>query len=114
MLILHRIVGTALVIGDHTTITILGVKAKLVRLAVESHTGANDTSCRVERLHEGGSFNLGDQITVSVLGVKGRDVRLGIAAPKDVPVHRLEIYERILADHGRVQSLDTLRNKPED
>ncbi len=115
MLILHRTVGTALVIGDNITLTVLSAKAKKVRVAVESPANATDTTCRVERVSEGESFNLlGDQITVTILGVKGRDVRLGIAAPKAVPVHRQEIYERILAEHGQVQALDTLRGKKED
>lgn len=34
-------------------------------------------------------------IKITVLGVKGNQVRLGIDAPKDVPVHRKEIYDRI-------------------
>lgn len=36
-----------------------------------------------------------DAIQVAVLGVKGSQVRLGVEAPKDVPVHREEIYRRI-------------------
>jgi carbon storage regulator len=41
------------------------------------------------------SLMIGDQITVTVLEVKGRQVRLGVNAPKEVPVHRKEVYERV-------------------
>ena len=42
-----------------------------------------------------------DTCTVRVLGVHGNNVRLGVEAPRDVPVHRLEIYERIKRDNNR-------------
>ena len=38
---------------------------------------------------------IGDEVTIKVLGVKGNQVRLGVNAPKDVAVHREEIYEKI-------------------
>ncbi len=46
----------------------------------------------------GESLMVGDDITVTVLGVKGNQVRIGVNAPRDVAVHREEIYERIHED----------------
>ena len=44
----------------------------------------------------GETLMIGDSVTVTVLGVKGNQVRVGITAPKDVSVHREEIFQRIL------------------
>ena len=43
----------------------------------------------------GETLVIGDEVTVTVLGVRGNQVRLGVNAPKDVAVHREEIYQRI-------------------
>lgn len=45
----------------------------------------------------GETLMVGDHVSVTVLGIRGNQVRIGINAPKDVPVHRQEIYDRIQA-----------------
>ncbi|MEL0082656.1 MAG: carbon storage regulator CsrA [Gammaproteobacteria bacterium] len=43
----------------------------------------------------GESVMIGDDVKISVLGVKGNQIRLGVSAPREVAVHREEIYQRI-------------------
>jgi len=49
----------------------------------------------------GDSVMIGDDVIITVLGVKGSQARVGIAAPKNVPVHREEVFERIQAIKNR-------------
>lgn len=49
----------------------------------------------------GESIKIGDNVTVTVLGVKGNQIRIGVAAPRDVTVHREEVAERIQREEER-------------
>ena len=56
----------------------------------------------------GETLVIGDDVTVTVLGIKGNQVRIGVNAPKDISVHREEIYDRIQREKAGSE------NAPED
>jgi carbon storage regulator len=55
----------------------------------------------------GETLIIGDDVVVTVLGIKGNQVRIGVKAPKDVSVHREEIFDRIRSERGEDTSADS-------
>ena len=51
----------------------------------------------------GETIVIGDNIKIVVLGIEGRQVRIGIEAPKEVAVHREEIYDKVQVEKGSLE-----------
>ncbi len=55
----------------------------------------------------GESVMIGDEVTITVLGVKGNQVRVGVNAPREIAVHREEIYQRIKREKEAQETAET-------
>jgi carbon storage regulator len=63
----------------------------------------------------GETLRIGSDVAVTVLGIRGRQVRIGVTAPKSIPVHRDELYERIqreFSPRGAARPIRTHLNRP--
>ncbi len=61
----------------------------------------------------GETLMIGNDISITVLGVKGSQVRIGVDAPKEVAVHREEIFERINAEQGETPGSPPMQDSSE-
>ncbi len=61
----------------------------------------------------GEALMIGENISISVLGVKGNQVRIGIDAPKEIAVHREEIFHKIAREHDGVEGFAKAKQKDE-
>ncbi|MHC4088349.1 MAG: carbon storage regulator CsrA [Planctomycetota bacterium] len=50
------------------------------------------------------SIMIGDDVEITIVDVRGDKVRLGITAPKEIPVHRMEVYQAIQREKGEAQA----------
>lgn len=59
----------------------------------------------------GESITIGDEVSVSILGIKGNQVRVGIDAPKDISVHREEIYRKIQKEKAQNEKTANIQHR---
>ncbi len=63
--------------------------------------------------HRDESIMIGDDVVITIVDIRGDKVRLGIDAPKDIPVHRREVYEAIQRENKQQESAHDESNRAE-
>lgn len=107
MLILTRRVGESLIVADDVKITIRIIHKNKVKLKIKAPNKVlnqilNNQSLLPKAINNielsrniGETLAISNDVKIIVFGVQGNQVRIGVNAPKNIPVHREEIYERI-------------------
>tara|TARA_E500000178_G_scaffold326040_1_gene353895 strand:+ start:219 stop:542 length:324 start_codon:yes stop_codon:yes gene_type:complete len=72
---------------------------------VQARVSIKESAMLILTRRVGETLVIGDKIRLTVLGTRGNQVRIGVDAPKDVAVHREEIYERIQAEKDYSRSM---------
>lgn len=103
MLVLSRYRNESIMIGDNIQITVLDVWCAGDRNNTKIGVEAPEGVCGDRILRKDECFSLTDEIVITVVDIRSDRVRLGIEAPKDVPVHRNEVYDAI---HQKKDSKD--------
>jgi len=83
-----------------------GPRFRMGRATAIRNNEQGDRTMLILTRRVGETLMIGDEVTVTVLGVKGNQVRIGVNAPRDVAVHREEIYERIKREQAQQQPVE--------
>ena len=91
MLILGRRSGEKVMIGDNLMLSVLDSRPHKARFRIEDSNGGDF----LVTLGIGESSELQDGIRFTMLSVHGKSVRIGFNAPPELPIHRLEVWQRV-------------------
>jgi carbon storage regulator len=94
MLVLTRRKNESLVIGESTYVEVIFIGTEKIQLQVSQKNNKENQKVVVDLLL-GDSYQLPENVILKMLKIDGSQLKIGISAPREIPVHREEIYERI-------------------